>query len=316
MSDTTPTPAAAAAPPSAGTAKPAAKNNGNGNNNKKKAAKPAPPPKRELKILMLHGYTQSGPLFKGRTGALNKLLNKALGELPYNYTVEMICPTGPYNLRPSDIPGYEPPEGASADDGEPTDNWGWFQHDEGTGAYRRFDEGMRRVADSIREAGGVDGILGFSQGGAFAQMAAAAMESETRALPEHDPKTNNTEWAKVLREANGNKPLKFCMVYSGFVARDPALQWLYEGGYVDPVPARVGVARHGRGGGSDEGVCGPAEEEGKGGKAQVLVHPGGHFVPVKKEWTTPVAGWLMEVLKGELPSAVENGDGEKAKEAL
>ncbi|KAK8071529.1 hypothetical protein PG996_004877 [Apiospora saccharicola] len=303
MSDTTPTPTpAAAAPPSAATAKPAAKNNGNNkNNNNKKAAKPAPPPKRELKILMLHGPD----------GRPEQAPEQGAGRTPYNYTVEMICPTGPYNLRPSDIPGYEPPEGASAEDGdEPTDNWGWFQHDEGTGAYRRFDEGMQRVADAIRDAGGVDGVLGFSQGGAFAQLAAAAMESETRALPAHDPKTNNTEWAKVLRDANGNKPLKFCMVYSGFVARDPALQWLYEGGMATPSLHVLGSLDTVVGEDRTRGLyekCGPTEE-GKGGKAQVLVHPG--------EWTTPVAGWLMQVLKSELPSAAENGEGEKAKEAL
>ncbi|KAK8074400.1 serine hydrolase [Apiospora hydei] len=253
-----------------------------------------PPPKRDLKILMLHGYTQSGALFKGRTGALNKVLNRALGEMPYNYNVEMVYPTGPYNLRPSDIPGYEPPEGAEEDDGKPTDNWGWFQHDEGTGAYRGFDNGMQTIADAIRDAGGVDGVMGFSQGAAFAAMVASAMEAG-RTLPS-DEKLSN--WATQLRSANSNKPLKFCVVYSGFVGRDPDLQWLYEGGFATPSPARVRRARHGGERGPDAGAVGKVHAYRKGGKAQVLVHPGGHFVPVKKEWTTPVAGWLMEVLKG------------------
>ncbi|KAK7962988.1 uncharacterized protein PG986_003813 [Apiospora aurea] len=195
--------AAAAALPSA-PAKPAPKNNG------KKAAKPAPSPKRDLKILMLHGYTQSGALFKGRTGALNKVLNRALGEMPYNYNVEMVAPR--------------------EDDGKPTDNWGWFQHDEGTGAYRGFDNGMQTVADAIREAGGVDGVMGFSQGAAFAAMVASAMEAE-RTLPS-DEKLRN--WATQLRSANSDKPLKFCVVYAGFVGRDPDLQWLYEGGFATP----------------------------------------------------------------------------------
>ncbi|KAK8043274.1 hypothetical protein PG993_005704 [Apiospora rasikravindrae] len=266
MSDNNNNNAAAAAPPS--TAKPA-KNNG------KKAAKPAPPPKRDLKILMLHGYTQSGALFKGRTGALNKVLNRALGEMP----------------------------AATRTTAPPTDNWGWFQHDEGTGAYRGFDNGMQRIAESIREAGGVDGVMGFSQGAAFAAMVASAME-ESRTLPA-DEKLSN--WATQLRSANNNKPLKFCIVYSGFVGRDPALQWLYEGGFATPSLHVYGgldtVVSEDRTRGLWE-KCTPTE---KGGKAQVLVHPGGHFVPVKKEWTTPIAGWLMEVLKGETlePAAAE-----------
>ncbi|KAG4415009.1 hypothetical protein IFR04_011830, partial [Cadophora malorum] len=32
---------------------------------------------RKLKILMLHGYTQSGPLFHAKTRALEKLLTKS-----------------------------------------------------------------------------------------------------------------------------------------------------------------------------------------------------------------------------------------------
>ena len=34
----------------------------------------APPPNRPIKVLMLHGYTQSGPLFQAKTGALRKTL--------------------------------------------------------------------------------------------------------------------------------------------------------------------------------------------------------------------------------------------------
>ncbi|KAK8062049.1 serine hydrolase [Apiospora phragmitis] len=293
-----------AAPPSS--SKPA-------KNTKKPAAKPEPV-KRDLKILMLHGYTQSGSLFKSRTAALGKLLNKALAPPPYNYTVSLVCPTGPYNLRPSDIPGYQPPEGDDGmDDGAPTDNWGWFQHDEGTGAYRGFADGMHRIADAIREVGGVDGALGFSQGAALAALVAAALESERRPkLPAALEAEGENNWVSALRAANNDQPLKFCLVYSGFVGRDPALQWLYEGGMATPSLHFIGgldtVVDEGRSRALVE-ACGP-EEKGEGGKARVMVHPGGHFVPVKKEWTTPVAGWLMEVLKeekgeGEGPSSEE-----------
>ncbi|KAK6821383.1 Serine hydrolase [Apiospora arundinis] len=187
-----------AAPPSS--SKPA-------KNTNKPAAKPAPA-KRELKILMLHGYTQSGPLFKNKTGALNKLLNKTLSPPPYNYTVSLV------------------------DDGAPSDNWGWFRREDATGKYRGFGEGMHRIAETIREAGGVDGVLGFSQGGAQAALVAAALESERRSLPE--ALAGEDSWASALRAANGGRALRFCIVYSGFVARDEELQWLNEGGMATP----------------------------------------------------------------------------------
>ncbi|KAK8852312.1 serine hydrolase FSH [Apiospora arundinis] len=279
-----------AAPPSS--SKPA-------KNTNKPAAKPAPA-KRELKILMLHGYTQSGPLFKNKTGALNKLLNKTLSPPPYNYTVSLVYPTGPHNLRPADIPGYQPPEGGDAevDDGAPSDNWGWFRREDATGKYRGFGEGMHRIAETIREAGGVDGVLGFSQGGAQAALVAAALESERRSLPE--ALAGEDSWASALRAANGGRALRFCIVYSGFVARDEELQWLNEGGMATPSLHFLGgldtVVDETRSRGLVE-ACGPEGQD--GGKAKVLVHPGGHYVPVSKEWTMPVVGFLREVLAEE-----------------
>ncbi|KAK7984639.1 hypothetical protein PG989_012041 [Apiospora arundinis] len=255
-----------AAPPSS--SKPA-------KNTNKPAAKPAPA-KRELKILMLHARP------------------------PYNYTVSLVYPTGPHNLRPADIPGYQPPEGGDAevDDGAPSDNWGWFRREDATGKYRGFGEGMHRIAETIREAGGVDGVLGFSQGGAQAALVAAALESERRSLPE--ALAGEDSWASALRAANGGRALRFCIVYSGFVARDEELQWLNEGGMATPSLHFLGgldtVVDETRSRGLVE-ACGPEGQD--GGKAKVLVHPGGHYVPVSKEWTMPVVGFLREVLAEE-----------------
>ncbi|KAE8835319.1 hypothetical protein HRS9122_07589 [Pyrenophora teres f. teres] len=57
----------------------------------------APPPKRPIKILMLHGYTQSGPLFQAKTGALRKTLAKA-----FPAGIDLVYPTAPHRLTPAD----------------------------------------------------------------------------------------------------------------------------------------------------------------------------------------------------------------------
>lgn len=234
------------------------------------------------------GYAQTGPLFRSKTGAMSKLIAKALPDV----NASRIYPTGPQRLQPSDIPGFQPREGAEGE--EIPETFGWFYHDEEAGPYRGFGLGMRAIADAIEEAGGVDGVLAFSQGAAVAALVAAAMEPD-RALPE-DPEQR--EWVQRLREANGGRPLRFCVLYSGFIARPGAgLGWLYEGRIKTPTCHFFG---------SLDTVV---EEERCKALAdlcvepEVFVHPGGHHVPVRKEWVAPLTGFLKHVLEKEEEAA-------------
>lgn len=220
---------------------------------------------------------------------MSKMMAKALPA----FSAERIYPTGPHRLRPADIPGFQPREGAS--DGareaeEELDAFGWFLHDEEAGPLRGLEAGMRAIADAIEEASGVDGVLGFSQGGAVGALVAAALEegAEGAAAAEHAP------WVRRLREANGGRPLRFCVVYSGFVARPGAgLGWLYERGIRTPTC-------HFFGSGDtvvEEPRCRALADRCVG--AEVVVHPGGHHVPVRKEWVAPLLGFLKTVLEKE-----------------
>ncbi|KAI0403859.1 serine hydrolase FSH [Xylaria palmicola] len=256
----------------------------------KKPASNIPKGKKELKILMLHGYTQSGPLFSAKTKALNKLLIKALSPAPLNLHPTLIFPSGPHQLRPSDIPGYVPSGDASspqADDEDDLDNWAWFRKDEASGLYRGLEDGMRRVASAIREAGGVDGVMGFSQGGCMAALVAAALER-----PHHSPPPPSSPsaaaWLDDLRAANGGRPLGFAVVYSGFHATPADLQWLYEPVLATPTIHFLGgldtVVEEKRSRALIERCRDPT----------VLTHPGGHYVPVARDWVIPLAGWLRQ----------------------
>ncbi|KAF3768860.1 FSH1-domain-containing protein [Cryphonectria parasitica EP155] len=237
---------------------------------------------REVRILMLHGYTQSGPLFHAKTRALEKLLIKSLAPLKIRPT--LLYPTGPNRLSPRDIPGYAPSEGgAAAGEETETDAWAWFRKDEATGSYRLLREGMDSVARAIREEGGgrVDGVVGFSQGGAVAAMLASALERQREATT-----AEAEEWLAPLREANGGRPLKFAVVYSGFFAPPGDLAWLYEPRVRTPTLHYIGsldtVVEEGR----SRGLVARCEDP------VVVVHPGGHYVPVSKEWVTPLVGFV------------------------
>ena len=69
-------------------------------------------PARKLRILMLHGYTQSGTLFHAKTKALEKSLAKAFPAAPapghlatHPGGISLHYPTAPIKLSYADIPG-------------------------------------------------------------------------------------------------------------------------------------------------------------------------------------------------------------------
>ncbi len=193
-------------------------------------------------------------------------------------------PTAPNRLLPQDIPGYEPT--ADDEDGDEPDAWGWFQFrkDGGSGTYHFFTEGMAALAVAIAEAGGVDGVLGFSQGGAVAALLASAMETPSRPVPGDGAGS----WVEAVRQANGGRPLKFAAVYSGFFAPPADLQWLYEPPIRTPTLHFIGsldtVVEEGRSRLLVERCVDPL----------VIVHPGAHFVPVSKEWAMPLSGFIKK----------------------
>ncbi|KAK5991296.1 Dihydrofolate reductase [Cladobotryum mycophilum] len=233
--------------------------------------------KKELKILMIHGYTQSGPLFHAKTKALEKFLIKTLA--PASITPSLIYPTAPNRLSPSDIPGFN----KSTDSVEDLDMWAWFRKDDATNTYRYLDEGMSTIAEAISGAGGIDGICGFSQGGAMAAFVAAALEPSREA-----PEGTAGDWARKLREANGGQAARFAISYSGFYAPPDDLQWLYEPKIKTPTLHYIGsldtVVDESR----SQALVDRCEEP------LLLVHPGGHFVPISKDWAMPLAGFIKK----------------------
>ncbi|KAI1263413.1 serine hydrolase FSH [Xylariaceae sp. FL1019] len=258
--------------------------------------KPAiPKGKKEVKILMLHGYTQSGTLFSAKTKGLLKLLIKALS--PANLHPTLIFPSGPHKLRPSDIPGYVPPDEPSELDEDELDNWSWFRKDEASGQYRGLDAGMEVIASTISDAGGIDGVMGFSQGGCMAALLASALEPSHNPPPSTNPPPSlpspsstqeGWEWLPAVRKANDNKPLKFAVCYSAFYAPPENLQWLYEGKIQTPTLHFLGgldtVVEEGRSMRLVEMCKDPV----------VITHPGGHYVPVARDWVMPLVAWLRD----------------------
>ncbi|KAI9889504.1 MAG: hypothetical protein M1814_005198 [Vezdaea aestivalis] len=265
----------------------------------------APPlPKTPLKILLLHGYTQSGPLYRSKTRALEKALVKALP----TYSLQLSYPTAPHLLLPADSPSYfssstRPFETSSTDPAEPDpvpapatenpsepDSWGWYTRD-GEGGYVGLEAGLEVVARAIRQDGPFDGVIGFSQGAAVAVMVAALLEEGRRGG--FGKAKGRIEYPGSFSMENGGVvqvPVGFVVSYAGF--RAPMEE--YEGFYDPRVGTRTLCVR-----GSLDTVVG--EERGEAlmrvlRDSEELVHLGGHFVPSGKRELAAVCGFVRDAL--------------------
>ena len=155
-----------------------------------------PSPTKPIKILMLHGFTQSGPLFRSKTRALEKKLQKAFPQ-----GVTLVYPSAPIQLSHADIPTWDSPAGTStsnstsqqpqpngnaetvssaqADKDDELDAWSWWRLRERTEppVYSEMEAGFARLAQVLQDAGGpFDGVIGFSQGAAMAALVASLLE--------------------------------------------------------------------------------------------------------------------------------------------
>ena len=114
-----------------------------------------PPATNKLKVLCLHGYSQTGAVLRDRSGGFRKPMKKGRFAMTY--------PNGPYGCTAQG-------EDILLADADLTRRAWWRGHS-GLDSY----EGWREASESLNklwdaEDGGFDGILGFSQGAAAAAM--------------------------------------------------------------------------------------------------------------------------------------------------
>ena len=125
----------------------------------------------------------------------------------------------------------------------------------------------------------------------MAALLAAAMETDPQ--PRTPPSSSSAagydwSWVQAVREANGNQPLKFAASYSGFFAPPEELGWLYEPKIKTPILHFIGsldtVVEESRSRGLVVRCEDPVE----------VVHPGGHYVPVSREWAMPLVAFVKK----------------------
>ncbi|KAJ9660976.1 hypothetical protein H2201_006704 [Coniosporium apollinis] len=263
-----------------------------------------PTGKPPLKILMLHGFTQSGPLFHAKTRALEKNLIKAFP----SHHVTLSYPTAPIRLSPADVPNFGNTEGDAKDEEEP-DAWGWWvrKGEKEPFTYEGMEAGFARIAEVLRAEGPFDGVVGFSQGGACAGMLASLLEPGRREAFDAARSKGGMEYpASLVREEGGKQeavhpPLKFAVSYSGFGAsNNPLYQAFYEPKIATPMLHFLGtldtVVEESR----SLRLVDACADEGGEGRRRVVYHPGGHFLPSSaKPYVGALVGFIREVLESQ-----------------
>lgn len=136
--------------------------------------------------------------------------------------------------------------------------------------------------------GGIDAVIGFSQGAGAAGILAALLEPG-RTPPAGFELPSNWEEAAALQP----KGLKFAVSYCGFRAPGEAYNWIYKPKIQCPVLNVIGSLDSVVDEGRSLALVEACENQ------RTVYHPGGHFVPVGKEMAAVLVGWIRECCEEE-----------------
>ncbi|GCE98122.1 hypothetical protein ZYGM_001471 [Zygosaccharomyces mellis] len=236
------------------------------------------PPSPRRKILMLHGFVQSGKIFSSKTGGLRKTLNKIGYDLlyptsPMRITKEELMVL--HNIQSDEVSDKKMASEFNTNTDGQEAYYGWWKRNRSS--FQDFDVGQDvwdYLHDYVISNGPFDGIMGFSQGGAFAGYLL-------------------TNFHKILNLSYEQQPpLKFFVTFNGFRLEAPQFQPSYDKhplstpslhvqGEQDTVVSENRILS----------LYNSCQED----KRTLLRHPGGHYVPNSKQYVSQICNWIQWV---------------------
>ncbi|XP_063235121.1 esterase OVCA2 isoform X2 [Bacillus rossius redtenbacheri] len=200
------------------------------------------------RILCLHGYRQSGDMFRSKLGSLRKVLKRH---------VEFVFVTAPHRIPLADVLSSTDGENA-----ERVDQFGWW-FSEADGTFRSkqhsdvslgLEDSLRLVEEACRQHAPIHGVLAFSQGASLAGMLCLLQEQ------------------KCL-----NFKFDFAILVAGFVSQCSLHEKYYSGQVSIPTLHVIGETDSVIPKEMSEALMAHFKDP------VVLAHPGGHFVPATGE---------------------------------
>lgn len=231
-------------------------------------------PEFKIKMLMLHGFAQSGPCFQIKTRPLTKVLRKTISDY-YNVVpedVELVIPTAPLQLRASDLCG-------TCAEGQQffgdSDTWAWWQNLDTTSQYVGIESSLAALILLVQKHGPFTGVVGFSQGATLAVMFASWCESRSvpgRSEALRDMSNGNTLLSQLLSSPPQSR-LDFALCFSGFRGTPSFYHGFYAPKIVTPTIHILGQLDTMVSSADSEDLINSCFEP------KVLQHQGVHFVP-------------------------------------
>ena len=162
-----------------------------------------------------------------------------------------------------------------------------------------MDKGLEKIAESIRQEGPFDGVIGFSQGGAATAIVASLLEPGRRQAFEttYNKDPQKFKYPPCFVNDDGQAiqpPMKFGIVYSGFAAPFELYSAFYEPKITTPVLHFLGSLDTL----VDETRGRVLIDSCESGSQRVVTHPGGHFLPSQKVWLDAAIGFVKECVIG------------------
>ncbi|EEB06159.1 dihydrofolate reductase Dfr1 [Schizosaccharomyces japonicus yFS275] len=216
---------------------------------------------KSLKVLCLHGYVQSGPVFSKKMGTVRKYLSKFM---------DLQFPTGPISAETTEgLTEEEKKARLSQLGGEGANQFGWFEVEDFKNTYGGWEKSLKSLDEYMTEKGPFDGIIGFSQGAGIAAWVAHLLEQG-----KPNPYINQP-------------PLKFVVFIGGFKADKPEFAHFYEPKLKTPSLVISGL--------SDTLV--PFARSMEFAKTlenpNVLTHPGQHIVPQQANYRVALRDFIF-----------------------
>ncbi|KAM7189114.1 Serine hydrolase FSH [Rhypophila sp. PSN 637] len=260
--------------------------------------------KRTARILVLHGFAESGDHIRAKTRFLRSLLSNDLARaLPFSSLAdfhsdypdgfEFVYPTGPARLLRADDESMENLDASSNSASIELFAWGVGDYTSTTkeGEIQHLDESVRRMLQLLVGGPAFVGIVGFSTGATLALILACIAERPE--LSELFCKLDDP--AKLLKL----KPFRFGIMYSGCILSHPRYERFFS--TCPPMIRLNAPVLHFVG---EYDTMLPREEMLKfsvracgGNKDSLTVfHEGGHFVAQYRECRARVVEFVAAVL--------------------
>lgn len=176
-----------------------------------------------MRILMLHGYAQSGELYRRKTTGLVHRIRQV------HPNATFLWPNGPIELKTTDIPAWDPKRYTVQSEDGP-ELRAWFQHRYVLDPPSGLSASLSFIANILQDEGPFDGVIAFSQGTVIAGMIASLLEGDAT----HNAYSKSfrkspiafeypTEFLKIQ-----HPPLRFGILYASRVGQHECYDWLYE----------------------------------------------------------------------------------------